>query len=171
MEIFVVCRAPEQTLINISIRFSIRSHRSYRTDYHWIHTCVQQMSLRAEIQLEHPYDGDCIGVVTDVVIYSKQQMCHFPQKCSLSANWVKNVTQAKWLPFANYIFECIFIKASIWNFPEIVPVGPFENSSMWVQVMTWRCTGDKLLPEPIVTQSTEVSMHSLVSRNLGPGVF
>ena len=35
------------------------------------------------------------------------------------------------------------------------PKGPIDNKSTLVQVMAWHQTGDKLLPEPLLTQFTD----------------
>ena len=34
----------------------------------------------------------------------------------------------------------------------LVPKGPIDNKSVLVQVMAWRRTGDKPLPEPMLTR-------------------
>ena len=54
------------------------------------------------------------------------------------------------------IFNCIFL-----NQNDIIPIqislkydprSPFDNKSALVQVMAWRQTGNKPLPEPMMTQ-------------------
>ena len=45
---------------------------------------------------------------------------------------------------------CIFIRISL----KFVPKGPTDYNSALVQVMTWRRTGDKLLPEPMLAEFT-----------------
>ena len=42
---------------------------------------------------------------------------------------------------------------------KFVPNGPIDNFAVLVQVMVWRRTGDKPLPEPILTQSTDSYMQ------------
>ena len=42
--------------------------------------------------------------------------------------------------------------------PKYVPEGQIDNKSILVQVMAWRRNGDKPLPEPIQTQSTDAYM-------------
>ena len=73
--------------------------------------------------------------------------------------------------FADEIFKCIFLNVNIWNFREIIHLGPFGNKAVLVQVMNRCRKGDKPLLEPIVTQSTHVSNWFLVSMSSGPGVF
>ena len=41
--------------------------------------------------------------------------------------------------------------------------GPIDSKSAWVQVMAWRQTGDKPLPEPMMTQLTDAYMGHLAS--------
>ena len=42
---------------------------------------------------------------------------------------------------------------------KFVPKGPIDNKSELVQVMTWRRTGEKPLPEAILTQFTDAYMR------------
>ena len=49
----------------------------------------------------------------------------------------------------------ISIKISL----KFVPKGPIDNKSTLVQVMAWRLTGDKPLPEPMLTQFTDAYMR------------
>ena len=64
--------------------------------------------------------------------------------------------------FADDIFICIFVKENFCILIKIslkfVPKGPIENKSALVQVMAWRQTGDKPLPEPMPTQFTDAYM-------------
>ena len=48
---------------------------------------------------------------------------------------------------------------SDFNFPEICPKSPIENKLALVQVMAWRRTDNKPLPEPILTQFTDAYMR------------
>ena len=63
----------------------------------------------------------------------------------------------KWPPFLRY-FKRIFLNEML-NFLKIslkfVPKGPIYNKSALVQVMAWRRTGAKPLPEPTLTQFTD----------------
>ena len=64
--------------------------------------------------------------------------------------------------FADNILRCIFLNEN--NIPigislKLVPRGPINNKSALIQVMAWRRTGDKPLPEPVMTQFTDVYMH------------
>ena len=65
--------------------------------------------------------------------------------------------------FADDILRCIFLNEND-NIPigislKLVPRGPVNNKSALIQVMAWRRTGDKPLPEPVMTQFTDVYMH------------
>ena len=64
---------------------------------------------------------------------------------------------------ADDIFKCIFLnekaRISIKISLKFVPKGPIDNESALVQVMAWRRTGDKLLPEPMLTQYTDAYMR------------
>ena len=65
--------------------------------------------------------------------------------------------------FADDIFKHIFkhiflnenVKISIRISLKFVPKGPIDNKSALVQVMAWRRTGDKSLPDPMLTQFTD----------------
>ena len=65
--------------------------------------------------------------------------------------------------FADDIFKCIFINEkfciSIQILQKFVPNGPINNKSALVQVMTWRWTGDKPLPETMLTHFIEAYMQ------------
>ena len=41
---------------------------------------------------------------------------------------------------------------------QFVPKGPIDNKSALSQVMAWRRTGDKPLPEPMLTWLTDVAL-------------
>ena len=65
--------------------------------------------------------------------------------------------------FAGSIFKSIFLikKFGIWiriSF-KFVPKGSIDNKSVLVQVMAWHRTGDKPLPEPMLTQFTDDYMR------------
>ena len=42
---------------------------------------------------------------------------------------------------------------------KLVPRGPIDNKPSLVQVMVWRRTGDKPLPEPMMVQFTDAYMQ------------
>ena len=50
---------------------------------------------------------------------------------------------------------CISIRISL----KFVAKGPIDDKSTLVQVMAWRRTGNKPLPEPRLTQSTDAFMR------------
>ena len=62
--------------------------------------------------------------------------------------------------FSNDIFKCIFVNKKfyilIWIPLKFVPKVPIGNKSTLVQVMAWRQIDDKPLPEPVLTQFTDV---------------
>ena len=64
---------------------------------------------------------------------------------------------------ADDIFKCIFLnendKIPIHVSLKIVPRSPIDSKSALVRVMAWRRTGDKLLPEPMMTQFTDAYMR------------
>ena len=64
---------------------------------------------------------------------------------------------------ADEIFKCIFL-----NEKDTIPIqislklvdrGPMDNKPALVQVMVWRRTGDKPLPEPMMAQFTDAYMR------------
>ena len=64
---------------------------------------------------------------------------------------------------ADDILKCIFLienpRISIKISLKFVPKGPIDNKSALVQVMAWCRTGDKPLPEPMLTQFTDAYMQ------------
>ena len=64
---------------------------------------------------------------------------------------------------ANNIFKCIFMNEKLRILIPIslkfVPKGPIDNKSALVQVMAWRRTGDKPLPEPMLDEFTDAYMR------------
>ena len=64
---------------------------------------------------------------------------------------------------ADDIFKCICLnendKIQIQISLKHVPRSPIENKYALVQVMAWRRTGDKPLPEPMMTQFTDAYMR------------
>ena len=65
--------------------------------------------------------------------------------------------------FRDNFFKCIFMNAKFWIAIqislEIVPKGPIDNKSELVQVMALHWTGNKPLPEPMLTQFTDTYMQ------------
>ena len=64
---------------------------------------------------------------------------------------------------ADDIFNCICLNENV-RIPiqislKIVPRSPTDNKPSLVQVMAWRPTGSKPLPEPIITQFTDAYMR------------
>ena len=64
---------------------------------------------------------------------------------------------------ADDIFKCIFLnennKIQIWISLKLVPRGPIENKLALVQVIAWRRTGDKPLPEQMMAQFTDAHIR------------
>ena len=60
-------------------------------------------------------------------------------------------------------FKCILLNENdiilIWISLKFVPRGPIEINPALVQVMAWRWTGNKPLPEPMLTQITDACMQ------------
>ena len=60
---------------------------------------------------------------------------------------------------ADDIFKCIFLNENdripIQISLQFVPMSPIDNRVELVQVIAWRRTGDKPLPEPMITQFTD----------------
>ena len=64
---------------------------------------------------------------------------------------------------ADDIFKCIFLNEND-DIPieislKLVPRSPINNKSALVQVMAWRRTDDKPLPESMMTQFTDAYMR------------
>ena len=63
---------------------------------------------------------------------------------------------------ADNIFRCIFLnendKILIYISLKFFPSSPIDNKQALVQVMACRQTGDKPLPEPMLTQFTDAYM-------------
>ena len=53
------------------------------------------------------------------------------------------------------------VRTSIQISRKFVPKGPIGNKPALVQVMAWRRTGDKPLPEAMLTQFTDAYMRHL----------
>ena len=62
--------------------------------------------------------------------------------------------------FADDVFKCIFMnerfRILIQNSLKVVHGAPIDNKAALVQAMAWHRRGDKPLPEPILTQFTDV---------------
>ena len=53
---------------------------------------------------------------------------------------------------------CFFLNDKIKISLKLVPRSPIDNKTALVQGMAWRRTGDKSLPEPMMTQFIEAYM-------------
>ena len=67
--------------------------------------------------------------------------------------------------FPDDIFKCIFLNENVWISIAVslkfVPRGPINNIPALVQIMAWRCPGDKPLSEPMMVS---LPMHICVFR-------
>ena len=74
--------------------------------------------------------------------------------------------------FADDIFKCIFMNEKFYIFIRISPKfdlkGPNDNKSALVQVMAWRRTDNKPLPEPMLTQFNNAYMQHKGELSLSP---
>ena len=64
--------------------------------------------------------------------------------------------------FADDTFKCVLMNKNICIIRillKYVPKGPIDNRPALVQVRAWRWSGDKPLPEPILTQFTDAYMR------------
>ena len=82
-------------------------------------------------------------------------------KESINQSWA----ETKWTPFADDIFNCIFLNENVWIPIEIslkfVPKGPINNILALVQIMVWRRPGGKSLSEPMMVS---LPTHICVTR-------
>ena len=64
---------------------------------------------------------------------------------------------------ADDIFNCIFLNENdripIQTSLKYVLKSPIDNKAALIQVMAWRRTGDKTLPEPMMTQFIDAYMR------------
>ena len=92
-----------------------------------------------------------------------------PQCSKTSGEWTILLTQ--WgrdknrQHFADDIFKCIFFNENFWISIRIslkfVPKGPIENIPALVQIMGWRCPGNKPWSEPMLVS---LPTHIFVTR-------
>ena len=73
--------------------------------------------------------------------------------------------------FADDIFNCIFMNEKFWILIRIslkfVPKGQIDNTTTLVQVMAWRQTGDKPLPESMQIKLIDAYMRHIRERWVG----
>ena len=74
--------------------------------------------------------------------------------CSLDI-LLTNPPWTKWSPF----WQTTISNAFSWISLKFVPRSLIDNKPVLVQVMAWRRTGDKQLPEPVLTQFTDAYMR------------
>ena len=108
------------------------------------------------------------GILSKVIINSLSSTCFSfilsyseltslyistPYTCQV---WIYNSIYD--MKIADDIFKCIFNESdwiSITVSMKFVPKGPIDYKSAPVRVMAWRRTGEKPLPEPMLTQFTD----------------
>ena len=61
-------------------------------------------------------------------------------------------------PFS-IVFLLMKMFVSWFKFCKIIPKVLIDNVLTLVQVMAWACTGDKPLPEPMMTQCTDAYLY------------
>ena len=69
--------------------------------------------------------------------------------------WINTLsTRQNGRHFSNDTFKCIFLNENVWNSfktsLKFVPQGPINNIPALVQIMAWRCLGNKPLSEPMM---------------------
>ena len=66
--------------------------------------------------------------------------------------------------FTDNIYKCIFLNETLWILIKIslkfLPYGPVDKKSTLVQVMAWCWTGNKPLPQPVLTTRVNSSLSS-----------
>ena len=82
----------------------------------------------------------------------------------LAKGWINTLRPRRnWRHIADDIFLCIFLKENnripIQKLLKYVLGGPIDNKPAPVQIMAWRRTGDKPLPEPMLTQFVDAYMQ------------
>ena len=75
---------------------------------------------------------------------------HWSPWCNIDPGWLAPLGQ-NGRHLADNIFVNVKFSISNWISRNFVPKGLIDNKSMLVQVMAWRRTGDKPLPEPMLT--------------------
>ena len=84
-----------------------------------------------------------------------------------------SITQSRWVksslsgenmcPFADESFKCVFMNEKFYILMQFslmfVPKVPIDNKSALVEIMAWQQTGDKPLPEPMLTQYKQANMQ------------
>ena len=74
--------------------------------------------------------------------------------------------------FTDAIFKCIFLNENVWvhiGFSlKFVPNGPINNIPALVQIMAWRCPGDKPLSDPLMVS---LPMHVCITWPQGVSIL
>ena len=106
------------------------------------------------------------STLVQVMACCHQATSHYLSQCwprSMSLNGVARPQWVKWSPpgqigrhFADGVFRCIFINEKFCILIKIslkfAAKGPIDKNATLVQIMSWHRTGDKPLPEAIMTQ-------------------
>ena len=143
----------------------------------WVNTLMPQQSdlhLADNIFTCTFFDKrDCILISNLTEICSWLSNCHFISIGSgyglvLSGNkllpepvMIKFISPwTKWLPFSRWHFKMHFHEWKVLYFDsKFTEVCSIDNKSALVQVMAWHRTGDKPLPEPMLTQFINAYMR------------
>ena len=90
---------------------------------------------------------------------------YYPGALIFNSSPLDNMADLSQTHFADDIFNCIFVNEKLRILIQIslnfVPKGPIDNKSALVQVMAWRRTGDKLLPEAMIAEFTDALYAAL----------
>ena len=85
--------------------------------------------------------------------------CTFPL-CHLFLKKMTVISQTTFSNVFSWIKKVLYIES---NFTEVLPRGPIDHKLSLVQVMTWRRTGDKPLPEPMLIQFADAYLYAALS--------
>ena len=79
--------------------------------------------------------------------------------CRIQIHALNHLPKTKWPPFADDILKLIFMNGKFCIFIRIsllfVRKGKIGTKSVLIQVIVWRQTGSRLLPEPMLTRLTD----------------
>ena len=108
------------------------------------------------------------STLVQVMAWCRQATSHYLSQCwprSLLPNGVTRPNElphlpwTKWPSFHRQHFPMHFHECFDWKFTDVCSKGPIDNKSALIQVMAWRRTGVKPLPEPMLAQFTDVYMR------------
>ena len=133
---------------------------------HYNENCIKCPYNEMNLKMKYPLPNDSNFVQADVLKQICYSIAHVLYKSIIMFPQLVNPSLPKQNShcFADDIFKYIFKKekfcTSILISLKCVPLDLIDNKSALVQVMAWRRTGDKPLPEPMVTLFIGVYMWS-----------